>query len=118
MAGLFDNLGDQPVVFSHPVYQYLQRRYAINGRSVHWEPDTIPGTREWVDFNNLLRKHPARLMIWEDKPLMETAERLSEIGVRTVVFAPAGNRPASGNYFQIMSQNIRQVKNAISNIEQ
>ena len=49
-------LAGQPVVFSHPVYQYLQHRYGMNGRSVHWEPDTDPGTRGWIDFGNLLRE--------------------------------------------------------------
>ncbi len=65
LARAFADLGQQPVIFSHPVYQYLQNRYGINGRSTHWEPDTEPGTREWIDFGNLLREHPAKLMIWE-----------------------------------------------------
>jgi zinc transport system substrate-binding protein len=40
----FESLADESVIWSHPVYQYLQHRYAIDGRSVHWEPDQAPGT--------------------------------------------------------------------------
>ena len=36
-------LGTEPVLYSHPVYQYLQRRYGLNGRALHWEPDREPG---------------------------------------------------------------------------
>ena len=39
LARVFARLDGQPVLFSHPVYQYLERRYAIDGASVHWEPD-------------------------------------------------------------------------------
>jgi zinc transport system substrate-binding protein len=28
-----------PLMASHPVYQYLARRYSLNLRSVHWEPN-------------------------------------------------------------------------------
>ncbi len=34
-----------PVLFSHPVYQYFERRYQVNGRSVHWEPPPRPSCR-------------------------------------------------------------------------
>jgi zinc transport system substrate-binding protein len=101
----FADLGDQPVVFSHPVYQYLQARYRLNGRSVHWEPDQSPGTKAWVAFVNLLMEHPARLLIWEQEPLAETRGRVQEQGVASVVFEPAGNRPAHGDYFAVMERN-------------
>jgi zinc transport system substrate-binding protein len=102
----FSELGEQPVIFSHPVYQYLQHRYDINGRSTHWEPDIEPGTRDWIDFGNLLRQHPAKLMIWEDSPLDPVREKLEQMGIRVVVFSPAGNVPANGNYFTVMEQNL------------
>ena len=101
----FAGLGEQPVVFSHPVYQYLQARYRLNGRSVHWEADQSPGTKAWVDFVNLLMEHPATLLIWEAEPLVETRDRLLEQGIDSVVFEPAGNRPAHGDYFAVMERN-------------
>ncbi len=106
LATAFAELGEQAVIFSHPVYRYLQRRYGINGRSTHWEPDTDPGTKEWIDFGNLLRQHPAKLMIWEDMPLDPVREKLLQMGIRVVVFSPAGNVPAEGDYFTVMEQNL------------
>ena len=106
LAQAFTRLGDQPVMFSHPVYQYLQHRYGINGRSLHWEPDTEPGTKEWIDFGNLLREHPATLMIWEAPPIDSVQSKLKQMGVNSVVFDPAGNLPDRGDYFSVMNQNL------------
>lgn len=102
----FSNMNDQPLVFSHPVYQYLQKRYGLNARSVHWEPDTEPGVREWLDFQNLLRGHPAKLMLWETPPLPSVLERLHQQGIRSIVFEPAANRPVTGDYFTVMNANL------------
>ena len=106
LAQAFTRLGDRPVIFSHPVYQYLQHRYGINGRSMHWEPDTEPGTKEWIDFSNLLREHPAMLMIWEASPIVSVQQKLLQMGVVSVVFDPVGNMPHQGDYFAVMSQNL------------
>jgi zinc transport system substrate-binding protein len=113
----FAGLQGQPVLFSHPVYQYLQHRYRINGRSLHWEPGEAPGVRAWIDFQNLLREHPSRLLIWEDQPLSEVQTRLEETGVRSVVFQPAGNRPGQGDYFSVMEDNLRRFMDASTNID-
>ena len=106
----FTELGAQPIVFSHPVYQYLQHRYSINGRSVHWEPDTEPGTRDWIDFGKLHREHPAEIMIWEASPLDSVRQELLQMGIKSVVFEPAGNRPEQGSYFEVMDQNLLLLK--------
>lgn len=111
---VFTGLGNRPVVFSHPVYQYLQKRYGINGRSVHWEPQQDPGVREWIDFQNLLREHPAELMIWEDQPLSEVQTRLEESGIHSVIFKPSANRPEQGDYFTVMEGNLLRLVTALS----
>ena len=107
---VFSKFKDQPLVFSHPVYQYLQQRYTINGRSVHWEPYTEPGVKDWVGFQNLLQEHPVKLMLWEGPPLTNTVARLQEQGIRSVVFDPAANKPASGDYFSVMNANLKRLK--------
>jgi zinc transport system substrate-binding protein len=113
----FDGLQGAPVIFSHPVYQYLQHRYGINGRSLHWEPGEVPGVKAWLDFQNLLREHPATLLIWEAEPLVETAGKLRESGVESVVFDTAANRPAQGGYFDVMASNLsalRSIKSLVT----
>jgi zinc transport system substrate-binding protein len=106
---------DLPLVFSHPVYQYLERRYGLRGKSVHWEPDAAPTDKMWAEFDELLKKHPARWMVWEGEPLAETREKLAERGVECVVFAPCGNRPADGEFLTAMRGNIERLGEALEN---
>lgn len=103
---LFNKLGSRPVLFSHPVYQYLQARYGINGASVHWEPGEMPATSDWIELGNILSSHPAGLMLWEDTPLEEVAAKLLESGIRSVPFHTASNRPDNGDYLDVMRNNI------------
>jgi zinc transport system substrate-binding protein len=105
-------IGDHPLVFSHPVYQYLERRYDLNGRSVHWEPDAEPSEREWSRFETLLEEHPARWMIWEAEPLASVAARLEGLGVRSVVFDPCGNTPEQGDLASVMDSNLDRLEAA------
>ena len=51
---------DTPLVGSHPVYDYLARRYGLNLKSVHWEPGEIPSQEQWNDLKHILEGHPAR----------------------------------------------------------
>ena len=53
LAAAFLPFNDQPVVFSHPVYQYLAARYQLDGVSVHWEPGEAPGTSAWIEFGEI-----------------------------------------------------------------
>ncbi len=95
----------QPVFASHPVYQYLERRYGLNIESVQWEPTEHPSGGMWRDFRRLLSDHPAQWMLWEGEPLAETAARLRELGVKPVVFDQCGNTPAEGDYLSVMQAN-------------
>jgi zinc transport system substrate-binding protein len=94
LAAVAERLAGEPIFYSHPVYDYLDRRYALDGRSLHWEPGAVPLESEWRALRILLRDHPARLILWEADPLPETAARLADLGVESVVFAPCGNRCA------------------------
>jgi len=91
---------------SHPVYQYLARRYGLNLQSVHFEPDDNPDEGTWADLERLHGTHPARTMLWEAEPLPEVAERLRALGIQSIVFDPAGNRPVSGDFLQVMRANV------------
>lgn len=45
-----------PWMVSHPIYQYLARRYGLNSKSVHWEPGEMPLENEWVELDNILTR--------------------------------------------------------------
>jgi zinc transport system substrate-binding protein len=96
----------KPLFVSHPVYDYLARRYRLNIRSVHWEPGEVPTIAQVRDFQQMLEKHPAQWMIWEGSPLKESVEKLHGIGIQSTEFDPCGNRPDTGDFLSVMQQNI------------
>ena len=102
----------RPMLASHPVYQYLERRYGLNIESVQWEPTEHASGGMWRDFRRLLSDHPARWMLWEGEPLAETAARLRELGVEPIVFDQCGNVPAEGDYLSVMQANAERLARA------
>jgi zinc transport system substrate-binding protein len=108
LAAAAAQLHSAPLLFSHPVYAYLQRRYQLNARSLHWEPDEAPSERQWRELSDLLGEHPAQVLLWEAEPLTATRERLQSQGVQSVVYAPAGNRSDAGDWLKVMQTNAEQ----------
>jgi len=102
----------RPLLGSHPVYQYLARRYSLNLQSVLWEPDAAPTPQQWAELERLLKDHPARWMLWEAAPLPATAERLQALGVQSIVFDPCPNRPATGDFMSVMGANAKNLEAA------
>jgi zinc transport system substrate-binding protein len=95
-----------PLLFSHPVFQYLARRYGLDGRSVHWEPHEMPSAAMWRELSSLLRSHPAKWMIWEGEPSPDIAARLTALGIRSLVFDPCAGTPAGGDFASVMKRNL------------
>ena len=89
---------EQPLVASHPVYQYFARRYDLKLESVMWEPNIVPSEEQWLEFQYDLKVHAAKWMIWEAAPLNQSIERLQSIGVDSLLFDPCGNIPAAGDF--------------------
>ena len=104
---------DTPLVFSHPVYQYFERRYGLNGQSVHWEPDEMPSEQQWTELAELLKSHQAKWMVWEGEPEQETVSRLREMGIESVVVDPCGNVPDDGDYLTTMRENLNGLSTAL-----
>ena len=102
----------KPFVVSHPVYDYLARAYALNIKSVHWEPDEVPTDGQLMELQNILKDHPAKWMIWEGDPVKESVDRLKTIGMQSVVFDPCGNAPDQGDFMSVMLQNVENLHEA------
>jgi zinc transport system substrate-binding protein len=102
----------RPLMVSHPVYDYFTRRYGLNIKSVHWEPDEIPTNEHMMELNRILKEHPAKWVIWEGEPKKESAEQLKTIGVNSLVFNPCGNTPDQGDFLSVMRQNVKNLKPA------
>ena len=95
-----------PIIFSHPVYEYFEKAYGLNGKSVHWEPDQKPSSAQIVELNRILEMHPARWMVWEGAPGVAAVEKLNAMGVQSAVFDPCNNVPTEGDFLSIMQQNV------------
>ncbi len=105
----------RPLVFSHPVYQYFERRYGLNGKSLHWEPDQAPTEEMWAELKELLAGHPAKWMLWESDPDAETGAKLKDLGLGSVVFDPCGNVPAEGDFLSMMRKNVEKLQQVYEN---
>ena len=98
------------------MYDYFARRYKLTIKSVHWEPDEIPGNQQWAELRKLLREHPAKWMLWEGNPVKESVEKLMEFGVNSLVFSPCNTIPAKGDFMSVMQQNVENLKVAFPEI--
>ena len=95
-----------PVIFSHPVYEYFEKAYCLNGRSVHWEPDQDATPGQVAELNKLLENHTAKWMIWENTPIKSAVDVLEAMGIKSVVFNPCENVPLEGDFLSVLKDNV------------
>ena len=95
---------------SHPVYQYLTKRYNLKLQSVHWEPDEAPTAKQWQALDKMLADHESKWMIWEGAPVKESVVNLATRGIQSIVFSPCGNKPNAGDYLTVMHQNVDELR--------
>jgi zinc transport system substrate-binding protein len=98
-------IGNAHLLFSHPVYQYLIRRYGLNGRSVHWEPDQPPTEAMWRELEELIADHAAQWMVWEGEPIDATVKRLETMGIGSLLYTPCASAPREGDFLSVMREN-------------
>lgn len=110
MTTLGQALNAEPLLASHPVYQYMRQKYQLNLESVHWEPEQAPTKEQWDTLKTLVAKHPAKWMLWEGVPAAETVVKLEQLGIKSIVFTPAANLPDSGDFLSIMRENVTRLK--------
>ncbi len=101
-----DALADTPLVASHPVYQYLARRYGLGIEALLWEPEMEVTDEHLGELRAILDEHPAGWMLWEGEPTAEAVAALEGVGVRSVIFDPCGNRPDTGDWLSVMRANV------------
>ena len=103
----------EPLVGSHPVYDYFSRRYGLNMKSVHWEPDEMPSNAQWSELKGILANHPAQWMVWEGTPMQTSVDKLKSAGMGSLVFDPCGNVPdRGGDFLSVMRQNVENLRAA------
>ena len=112
LTAIMEQDSNKPFIASHPVYQYLARRYNINLKSVMWEPEIMPAQNQWDALQQLLATHGAGWMIWEGQPDKQSVARLDELDINSLVFSPCANTPEEGDFISVMKNNIREIEKA------
>jgi zinc transport system substrate-binding protein len=106
LAQIFDLPESATVVFSHPVYQYLEQAYGVDARTVMWEPDELLTPEDLEALTRDKDDAAMKLLVWEAEPLAANRQALDATGYTSVVFSPVANRPAAGDYLEMMNANI------------
>jgi len=106
MKAIVSHNNTVPIIFSHPVYEYLAKGYGFNGKSVHWEPDQEPIPSQIAELNKLMETHSAKWMIWEGPPIKSAMDKLKVMGIQSAVFDHCGNEPSEGDFLSVMQRNV------------
>jgi len=57
-------------------------------------------------------------MLWENEPGNELRQKLSGLGIISVVFNPEGNKPENIDFSELMNQNIQSMENYVGSLTQ
>ena len=106
MIVIGERMAQTPLFTSHPIYQYVARRYDMNIQMMMWDPDEDPEGREWQNLQEAAKYHPAKWMLWEGEPLKSSVKKLQDLDISSTVFTPCMNRPAEGDFLMVMQANI------------
>jgi len=110
---LFKTIQEQTILASHPIYQYLARRYELQLISVQWEPEHYPDEAQWHALENMVNKYQINYMLWEGEPLNRTKERLNTLGITVIIFSQAGNKVKLFDWLATMKSNTKSLKQVI-----
>ena len=103
------SLAGRQLIYSHPVYQYFQRRYQLPGYSLHWEPGAMPTEQQWEALRQQLSD--TALFIWEGEPAAPIVERMASLGLEFVVLDPAANTSGK-DWLAVQRENIARLSAA------
>lgn len=112
-------LAGEPLLASHPAYDYPARRYGWQVTSFDLDPGEPLSAEQREALAAAAAAGPARLLLWESEPLPETASALSsEAGLESVVFDPgenpsAGERAAGTDFVAIQAANLDRLEAAL-----
>ncbi len=113
---LSEKLGNQPILCSHPAYNYVGRRFKWNIKNLDLDPEEMPGDETFTEIKETCKTFPARFVIWESYPDKEIAQRFKkELDLESVEFSPCellSEEEIKGgkDYLSVMRRNIENMK--------
>lgn len=102
-------LTGEKFIYSHPVYQYFERQYQLAGLSLHWEPTEMPDDAQWLQLKKNIEQNPNTVFVWEDTPSSLIAQRMTALGVKSIVITPAANA-SDQDWLTTQQENIQRLK--------
>lgn len=106
----------QPLLASHPAYNYIARRFSWNIKSLDLDPEEMISEEQINEIKELLKNHTAKYLIWESMPLPETVEKLQhETGLESIEFSPCEllsteDKQKNIDYLTVMRNNLNNIK--------
>lgn len=103
---------NQPLLASHPAYNYIARRYGWNIKNLDLDPEAMPSDEAFRGIKDILKRHPATHLIWETYPTQAIADRMrDELGLISIEFSPcellSEDAQNSGtDYMSVMRSNL------------
>ena len=98
------------LIYSHPVYQYLQNAYSLKGESLHWEPGDAWNKDKKHEIEHLAKKGKKTYLIWEDEPNKEAKKALEEMGVHSIVVNPVFGMPENLDFQEVIFKNLQNLQ--------
>lgn len=119
LSELTKQIKGRSLLASHPAYNYVRDRYAWKLTSLDLDPEEMPSEQTFAEIKALLRKVPAKHILWEAYPTEEIAERFrNDLGIESVEFSPCellgDEEVESGlDYLKVMKANIENVRKVL-----
>ena len=92
----------RPVLFASDGYQYLQRRYGMNGRYLEWSDVEMIDEARLAELESALSTHPAAHLVWPSPPSTSIVEALKAEGIQSVVFPLPGPTDTSVDLIEMI----------------
>jgi len=106
LAEIFSSPPTRQIFYSHPVYQYIDARYHLDGLAFALEPDLEPDEAEWQELEAAVDRSRTTWMLWEAAPLDSVADRLNSLGIVPVVFETGANPQQKDGYDSVLRRNL------------
>ena len=99
-------LAGNTILATHPRYQYFARAYDLEISALEWDAGAMPDEQQWQDLQDMMARTGATLLIWDAAPPSDAVDRATQMGLRSLVFAPLAGRPADGDFLSVMNAQI------------
>ena len=116
LSNLSAEYKNQPILCSHPAYNYLARRYDWNIKNLDLDPEQDLSKEQIDKIKTILKNHKAKYLLWESTPIDSLRDQVkNEFNLTSITFSPCELVEKSSldegfDYYAIMNENIESIK--------